>query len=414
MSDTETKTASAGKIICQIDGQETHSIQLHIKQHYADTWTVERYKEEFPDAPLLSDFAKQRLAQAEAAKQSANPVQTAAQQAAAMPVQTVAAALHTGISSANLGTVRSTLHELFDLGSVPAAMSAKNTPINVTVMTGHDDLAISYLQEVDKSYVFNIDLLKKVMVALELGFPMLLWGMHGTGKTTIIQQACARTKRPTIRVQHTINMQESEVLGQWTVRDNATIFQLGPLPMAMLNGWTYIADEYDFAMPSVLAVYQPVLEGQSLLIKDAPAHLRKITPHPNFRFFATGNTNGCGDETGLYQGTLVQNAANYSRFAMTEEVKYMEPDMEKAILVAKTGMMPAEANKYVKFGNDVREMFRNQKISMTISPRELISAGKIALVYGGNWKLGLMLSFANRLPRVDAKVIEDYLQRVYK
>lgn len=409
MSESDTKTASADKIICQIDGQETHSIQLHIKQNYADTWTIEKYKQEFPDAPILSEFAKRRLEQTSAARVAATP--TAPVEPATQT--SVAAALATGVSSANLGSTMSKLHELFDLGNVPAAMSTKGSPINVNVMTGHDDLAIAYLQDIDRDYVFNIDLLKKVMVALELNFPMLLWGMHGTGKTTVVQQACARTKRPAIRVQHSINMQESEVLGQWTVRDGSTQFQLGPLPMAMLNGWTYIADEYDFAMPSVLAVYQPVLEGQALLIKDAPPHLRKITPHPNFRFFATGNTNGCGDETGLYQGTLVQNAANYSRFQITEEVKYMEKDIEKAIIIAKTGIANAEANNYIKFANDIREMFRSQKISMTISTRELISAGKIAIVFGGNWKLGLQLAFANRLPRVDAEVINQYLQRIY-
>lgn len=414
MSESVTKTASAEKIICQIDGQETHSIQLHIKNNYADTWTIEKYQKEYPDAPLLSEFAKSRLAAAEAAKKTADGQAIANAAAAVSPSNSnVAAALATGVSSVNLGMTSSKLHELFDLGAVPAAMSTKGTPINVNVMTGHDDIAIAYLQDVDKDYVFHIDLLKKVMVALELGFPMLLWGMHGTGKTTIIQQACARTKRPAIRVQHSINMQESEVLGQWTVRDGSTQFQLGPLPMAMLNGWTYIADEYDFAMPSVLAVYQPVLEGQSLLIKDAPPHLRKITPHPNFRFFATGNTNGCGDETGLYQGTLVQNAANYSRFQITEEVKYMDKDIEKAIIIAKTGMAASEANSYVKFANDIREMFRAQKISMTVSTRELISAGKIAIVFGGNWKLGLQLAFANRLPRVDAETISQYLQRIY-
>lgn len=407
MSESEVKTASADKIICHIDGQETHSIHLHIKQHYADTWTIERYREEFPDAPLLSEFAKQRLAASRATA-------AAAEQPAPAPAMTSIAALSTGVSSANLTQFKSTLHELFDLGNAAAAMSAKGTPINVTVMGDHDDLAIAYLQEVDRSYVFNIDLLKKVMVAMELGFPMLLWGFHGTGKTTVVQQACARTKRPAVRVQHTINMQESEILGQWTVRDNSTIFQLGPLPMAMLNGWTYIADEYDFAMPSVLAVYQPVLEGQSLLIKDAPAHLRKITPHPNFRFFATGNTNGCGDETGLYQGTLVQNAANYSRFQITEEVKYMDPDMEKAIVMAKTRMSASDANIYVRFAKDVREMFRSGKLTMTISPRELIAAGTIGKVFGGNFRLGLQLAFANRLPRACARTVEEYLDRVYK
>ena len=394
------------KIVCQIDGQETHSVQLHIQKYHSDTWTLERYKQEFPDAPLMSPFAQDLY--------DKKLKEKASKAAAPAPMASAALIGSESMMSAGLIANKAMMHELFELGNIPAAMSNRGTPINVTLMSGHDDAALTYLQEVDRGYVFNIDLLRKTIAALELNMPMLLWGFHGTGKTTIVQQACARTKRPAIRVQHTINMQESDVLGQWSVRDNSTQFQLGPLPTAMLNGWVYIADEYDFAMPSVLAVYQPVLEGQSLLIKDAPPHLRKITPHPNFRFFATGNTNGCGDETGLYQGTLVQNAANYSRFKITEEVKYMEPGIEAAIIESKSGVTTSVAKQFVKFANDIRSLFRDSKITMTISPRELISAAQIGMAFGQDWRTGLQLAFCNRLPRIEMKVVDEYLQRVFK
>lgn len=278
-------------------------------------------------------------------------------------------------------------------------------------MEGHDEADYAYLEPIDSNYVFNIDLVKKIQVGFALNLPIYLWGYHGTGKTTVLQQACARTKRPIVRVQHTINMQESEILGQWTVKDGHTIFQLGPLPMAMIKGYVYCADEYDYGMPNVLAVYQPVLEGQALIIKDAPPHLRKIIPNENFRFVATGNTNGVGDETGLYQGTLVQNAANYSRFGVTEEVKYMEPRIETDILVSRVGITRKDAERIVKFANQIRNEFMDGRIGMTISPREMISAAKIAVAYGGKWDVGLQLAYANRLSRVDAKVVEEFMQR---
>jgi cobaltochelatase CobS len=300
---------------------------------------------------------------------------------------------------------------VFALGNAPAAMSASGKPIQITVLSNLDNESLTYLNDVDSSYVFSIDLLKKVIIGFELNMPTYLWGYHGTGKTTVLQQAAARTNRPFIRVQHTINMQESEVLGQWIVKDGATIFQLGPLPMAMINGWVYCADEYDFAMPSVSSLYQPVLEGQGLLIKDAPPHFRKIIPHPQFRFVATGNTNGIGDETGLYQGTLIQNAANYSRFKITEEVVYMDAKIEESILISKTGVPKADANKIVKFANEIRRMFSDRKISMTISPRELLSACELGIAYGGNYVIGLELAFANRLSRIDKRVVQEYLQR---
>lgn len=395
-------SASDGKIVCQIDGVRTHIIQAHIRDNHPD-WTIERYQQEFPDAPLMSKTVLDLKAKRDAEAAAKLAKQSSVQQAAAA---------HSG-SSQSMIAKNEYFHEVFDLGTAAAAMNSKGGPIPCTVLDGHDDLSLLYVPEVDNAYVFNIDLLKKVIVGFQLGMPIYLWGLHGTGKTTVLAQAAARTRRPFVRVQHTINMQESDVLGQWTVKDGSTIFQLGPLPMAMINGWVYCADEYDFAMPSVTAVYQPVLEGESLLIKDAPPQYRKITPHPNFRFCATGNTNGGGDETGLYQGTLVQNAANYSRFKITDEVTYMEPKIEESILISKTRIDRASASKIVKFANSVRDLFRDGKISMTISPRELISAAQIGIAYSANWQLGMELAFANRLSRVDRKVVSEYLQRMF-
>lgn len=415
-------TAPDDKILCQIDNVRVHSIQSHIKRNHPD-WTIERYQAEFPGEPLFSQTALDVIERQKKEKELA---------AAAAPQANMA--VSAGIGAAKMSFKNAMFHELFELGNAAAAMSSKGQPIPVKVLEGHDAQSLDYLPELDKSYVFNIDLLKKVIIGMELNMPTYLWGFHGTGKTTILQQAAARTRRPFIRVQHTINMQESDVLGQWTVRakeveveelDNdgkkvvvkkqqsVTEYQLGPLPLAMINGWVYCADEYDFAMPSVTAVYQPVLEGQALLIKDAPPHFRKVVPHPNFRFVATGNTNGVGDETGLYQGTLVQNAANYSRFAITEEVEYMDAKIETAILQSKTGIDSASAGKIVKMANEVRKMFRDGKITMTVSPRELIRCASLGIAYGGNWSLGMELAFANRLSRVDKKVVQEYMQRVF-
>lgn len=411
MSEAAVATAPVGadgKIVCHIDNVRVHSVQSHIAKNHPD-WTIDRYKAEFPGEPVFSETAQALLAKAAAEKE-------AKAAAVAAPVAVPAAFVQTGYemkSTTELVASSAFFHDVFELGNASAAMNAKGSPIPIRVLSGHDHLAQTYLPAINNRYVFNIDLLKKVIIGLELGMPIYLWGFHGTGKTTILQQAAARTKRPVIRKQHTINMQESDVLGQWTVRDGNTEFQLGPLAMAMVNGWVYIADEYDFAMPSVTSVYQPVLEGEPLLIADAPPMWRKIVPHENFRFAATGNTNGVGDETGLYQGTLVQNAANYSRFKITEEVLYMEPKIEEAVLVSQTRVDRANASKIVKFANDIRKLFRDGKITMTVSPRELISCCEIGIAYGGNWTLGMELAFANRLSRVDKKVVQEFMQRIF-
>lgn len=396
-------------IICQVDNAKVHSVQSHLAKNHPD-WTIERYKEAYPDAPLLSEKAKRIVAANKANKAKAQQAE------ATRPVR------------------QRNFHELFNLGNAKAAMNAAGQPISVTVLDAHSEAAEPYMAQVDENYVFNIDLTKKVLVGMELAMPVYLWGYHGTGKTTIFEQVAARTRRPFLRVQHTINTEESHILGQYVVRSKAveveeidasgakhtvikqqtvTEFQLGPLPLAMLEGMIYCADEYDFAMPSVSAVYQSVLEGKPLVIKDAPPEFRVIRPHPEFRFVATGNTNGIGDETGLYQGTLVQNAANYSRFPITEEVEYMDPKIEVGVLMAQAAIDKAEAEKIVKFAKEIRNSFAESKISMTISPRELINAATLGMAFGANWALGLKLAFANRLSRVDKKVVEDYLQRIF-
>jgi cobaltochelatase CobS len=162
----------------------------------------------------------------------------------------------------------------------------------------------------------DIELLKDVLMMIEMRIPGYLWGHAGTGKSTLPTQLCARLNRPIIRAQHTASTEESHICGQILVRSGATYFEPGLLASAMRNGWVYLADEYDFAFPQILGVYQPVLEGEPLIIKEATPEWRYVEPHKRFAFIGTGNTNGSGDETGLYQGTNIQNAANFSRFGI--------------------------------------------------------------------------------------------------
>jgi cobaltochelatase CobS len=302
--------------------------------------------------------------------------------------------------------------KLFDLGNAKAAKNARGKDIMCSVVAPPTNYE-GWVPDVDPNYVYHIDNLKAVMMAAELGMTMLLWGMHGTGKTTLVEQFCARTGRPWIRVQHTVSTEESHILGQYVVKDGATVFELGPLAIAMRDGLVYMADEYDFALPSVTSVYQPVLEGKPLVIKEAPPELRIIKPHPNFRFFATGNTNGAGDETGLYSGTQIMNAENYSRFGITIEVTYMPAAQEVAVVAGQAKIHKDDADRLVKVANEVRRGFERGDMSATISPRELINAGMLARVMGVEPDLtkGLELAYCNRLDSTDKKAVLDFAQR---
>lgn len=387
--------SDSSRIKCEICGAEVHAIQLHLRSDHPEM-TLEVYQAMYPGKPVLSPMAAAKVAEAEAKKAAEAPA----------PASTPASAVKVGL----VGVEKRAFHEVFGLGKVKAAMNARGEPIGISVLTGSDHPEM--VPDLDEGYVYELDHLKNVMLAIDLNMPLYIWGHAGTGKTTLLEQVASRTCRPMLRVQHTVNTEESHLLGQWVARGGETHFELGPLALAMKYGWLYLADEYDFALPSVLAVYQPILEGKSLVIKEADAANRIVRPHPNFRFAATGNTNGCGDETGLYQGTSIQNAANYDRFGMVIQMRYMKPELETIILVNQSGIDESDAKKIVDFANRVRESYDGNKISNTISPRTLINAAKLGL-RRGSFRTGVGLSFTNKLSRVDREVVDGLAQRIF-
>jgi cobaltochelatase CobS len=389
VSDHDDHDHGDGKIACAICGERVHVMKLHLQEAHPKV-TLEAYKVKFPDAPVLSPTA---LAKLEEARR-----------------KTASAPAPTGIPT-DIETGQGALHEVFRLGTVKAAMNARTgAPLPITVYRAPPALR-HFVPEVDPAYIFPIDLLKTGVMALEMRMPALFWGHAGTGKSSMWEQIHANIGKPIIRIQHTRNTEESHVVGQWVVRDGRTVFELGPLAFAMKFGLTYLADEYDFAMPSVLSVYQPVMEGKPMVIKEADEANRIIRPHPLFRFVATGNTNGTGDETGLYQGTLLQNAANYERFAVVEEVRYMDRKTETQVVAAQAQLSKEIAEKLVNFANQCREAYAQQKLGVPPSPRAMIHAGIIGRLRG-DMTAGLRLAYINRLPRVDQEAANEVLRRI--
>lgn len=401
------------KIVCQLCNAEVHTIAGHLKTDHPEV-SVQDYQAKFPGAPLLSDLAKQKLeekrrAQAAAAAATA-PEASRMEMAGTAAVAPVAAAPAPGVTVPPGQVVKKAMHEVFGLGAVKAAMTVSGKPIPISVVANPEHPEM--VPDANDTYVYDADELKNVILAIELNINPYVWGHKGSGKSELFEQIAARTGRGFMRIQHTANTEESHIVGQWVVRNGNTEFELGPLPLAMKNGWVYCADEYDFALPSVLSVYQAVLEGKSLMIKEADAANRIIKPHPNFRFVATGNTNGSGDETGLYQGTNIQNSANYDRFGMVIHKQYMKKDAESQILQNKIGMVKADADKMVEFASLVREAYDSAKISDVISPRALINAGRIGIMRA-SFRQGVTLAFINKLSKVDREVVDGLASRVF-
>lgn len=386
-------------ISCALCGSRVHSVSAHLKEFHPDV-TIADYQRLYPEAPILSAWGKLKVA--EFRRKLADKAKA--------QVQKEEAKKH--VVTADKDSHKEVISKVFGLPS-DICKNKLGEEIAITVLNDSDNPKTkSLVPEVSNNYVYDIKELKYQLMALELNTPCLVWGHKGCGKTEGIEQICARTNRSFMRIQHTANTEEAHIVGQWIVKNGETVYQLGALSEAMLYGWVYCADEYDFTPPHVLSVYQSVLEGKPLVIKDAPEECRIIKPHKNFRFFATGNTNGTGDETGSYAGTLTQNSANYDRFGIVVHKEYLPKEKEIEILTKKTGIRETEAKLLVEFAQAVRKAYGEGKINDTISPRALINAGKIGILIG-DLTQGLKLAFTNKLSSVDEEVCLQYAQRIF-
>lgn len=386
-------------ITCQVAGcgETAHVMEQHLAAKHPG-YTLEQYQADFPGMPIISERARKILAD---------------RAAAARPTTTATAPSVTVVPVEKKAIKRQPFHEVFGFSKTDrAALSAKGSPIGIRVFDP-DELtpeARATIPDKDSDYVFNVDLTKTVVMALEMNVPIYLHGHAGVGKSTLLEQVAHHTNRGYTRVQHTANMEEADVEGRWVVdAKGEMVFQNGPLTDAMEQGLLYVADEYDFAPPMVLSVYQAVLEGKPLFIKAAN---KKVVPHQNFRFCATGNTNGAGDESGLYQGTMVQNAANYERFGVVEKVQYMPQKDEIEMLVRKTSIAHEDAKRIVEFATKMREGFDKNDVDIPMSPRATLNAAKLGMARN-DMAFGIRCAYINRLPARSADVARQTSQRVF-
>lgn len=413
MSEVEKQPVDAvsddGKIACKWCGSKVDIMGVHffkkecrlMPEEVSNMGPIEilkAYEQKFPDAPVLSEKGKaiieaKRLKEKEMGKAKDTPAAAAAY-----------------ASFEEYKTEKVAAHELLGL-ELSQLCTAMGNPIKLTVNVNTP--FPEHIPAINKNYVFSdLELVRDVIMMLELSIPGFLWGHAGVGKTTIVQQICALMNRPVVRAQHTASTEESHITGQILVKSGATYFEPGLLALAMRCGWVYLADEYDFAYPQILGIYQPVLEGEPLVIKEATPDWRRVNPHSSFAFIGTGNTNGSGDETGLYQGTNIMNAANFSRFGIVTRVNYLPRKQEEAILI-KAGLDEEFAGKMVKFADLIRQAYESHNISQPIGPRELICAAQVGFARGGDFKAGLTKAFINKLPSISAKAAEEIVQRVF-
>lgn len=405
---------SNDKIKCQICGEEVHSIANHLKTAHgedsAEPMSLDEYRSKFPGAELLSETAKTKMAEMKAKRE--------AEEAAVAANAPAAGAKPTGSTDPDIEQVF--FHEAFRFPKTTKSAFTKSgngIPCTSDARKGTDEHMVPAWND---NYILNPDLTKTVMMAMELRTPIFLYGHSGVGKSSIFKQMCAGLNRRLFRFQHTVDTEESHIVGQWVVKPHinpdgsavsVTEFELGPLPTAMLNGWTYLADEIDRSSPTVLSAYQAILEGEPLIIKNAPAHLRVIKPHRLFAFAATGNTNGTGDQSGLYQATITQDAATIERFGVVAMVDYPPEKQEVAMIAAATGLNEADAKKIRQFADEIRQKAFPNIVSLTIGPRVAINIARIGMMKA-DFVEGAMYAYCNRLPEAEKAAAEGIAKRI--
>ena len=276
-----------------------------------------------------------------------------------------------------------------------------------------------WVPEIDNSYVFDKQTTLAILAGFEHNRRVMIQGFHGTGKSTHIEQIAARLNWPCVRINLDSHISRIDLLGKDAIKLNEgkqiTEFQEGLLPWSIQNPVALVFDEYDAGRPDVMFVIQRILEVEGkLTLLDQN---KVITPHPSFRLFATTNTVGLGDMTGLYHGTQQINQGQMDRWHVLSTLNYLNPSLEFKVINSKLGNLKGAKNiemikNMIKLANLTRSGFANGDISTLMSPRTVIS-------WGQNYKIfkdiirSFELTFLNKCDDIEKSIVKEYFQRCF-
>lgn len=301
-------------------------------------------------------------------------------------------------------TLRSA-RELFDIDS----------PLQVPVFSEPGE----YVPEIDEAYRFNPDVTLAILAGFTRNRRVMVQGLHGTGKSTHIEQVAARLNWPCLRVNLDGHISRLDLVGKdaIVVRDGVQVteFQEGIVPWSLQRPVALIFDEYDAGRPDVMFVIQRILErdGHFTLLDQN----RVIHPHPDFRLFATANTVGLGNLSGLYQGTQVLNHAQIDRWNIVAKLDYLPRDEEVAIVLGRVPSKNSDRGRkliaaMVAVANLTRQGFAAGDLSTLMSPRTVITWAENCEIFR-NPALAFRLSFLNKCDEAERPIIAEYYQRCF-
>jgi len=289
----------------------------------------------------------------------------------------------------------------------------------VTVFEGDEwDSRISpFVPSINDNYVIDKELASNILRAWELNEKVLCFGPTGAGKSSLIEQLCALTNRPFVRVNCTGDMDSSMIFGQLTAKDGSTHWVDGAVTEAVRYGAVFAWDEWDVTPPEISMGLQWLLEDDGkLFLKEMPGSTtdKQIVPHKDFRIVAIGNTQGQGDETGAHAGTNVQNSATLDRFGTAVYIDYLRPEIEEKMLMVKypDTITGKAAKELVKMANLIRTGYKAGQFGLTMSPRALFSICRKVSV-GCPMKKAFTLVYLNKLSETQRKVADELFTKVY-
>ncbi|WP_297801285.1 cobaltochelatase subunit CobS [uncultured Brevundimonas sp.] len=277
----------------------------------------------------------------------------------------------------------------------------------------------SHVPEIDPTYQFD----PQTTIAICAGFAfdrrVMVQGYHGTGKSTHIEQVAARLNWPLVRINLDSHVSRIDLIGKDAIvlKDGKQIteFREGILPWALQRPVALVFDEYDAGRPDVMFVIQRVLEAQgALTLLDQN---RVIRPNPYFRLFATANTVGLGDTTGLYHGAQQINQAQLDRWNIVTTLNYLDHDVEAEIVAAKVPQYADENGRrqiaaMVRVADMTRNAFMNGDISTVMSPRTVITWAQNVEIFG-DVGTAFRLTFLNKCDELERPTIAEFYQRAF-
>ncbi len=309
-----------------------------------------------------------------------------------------------------------------------SAIEAPDTSVNAREAFGLDiDMQVpafsqrtEHVPEVDDTYRFD----RETTLAIVAGFAnnrrVMIQGYHGTGKSTHIEQVAARLNWPCIRVNLDSHISRIDLIGKDAIvlKDGkqVTEFREGILPWALQHPCALVFDEYDAGRPDVMFVIQRVLEVEGkLTLLDQN---RVIRPNPYFRLFATANTVGLGDTTGLYHGTQQINQGQMDRWNIVATLNYLPHAQETQIVMAKLDIDPSDAKMrkrveaMVALADLTRAGFIAGDISTVMSPRTVITWAENTRIFG-DVGFAFRLTFLNKCDEAERSTVAEYYQRCF-